>query len=107
MKKWQSAPCKAGNLIRFILTSLISVCFWASFFQISFETGSINWVNLRKAGYTGTIIALTAHAMSTDRAKCLDAGCDDYMTKPVDPKTLASMVSKYASDKELLSATGG
>ena len=49
---------------------------------------------LREAGYTGPIVALTAHAMKQDWRKCLDVGCDDYASKPIERKKLISLVAQ-------------
>ncbi len=46
------------------------------------------------------IIALTAYVMQGDRARCLEAGMNDYLPKPVDPAELAAVIEKWVIGKE-------
>lgn len=50
---------------------------------------------LRRQGYRGAIVALTAHAMSDERMKSIEAGCDDHLTKPLSTPRLLSTVEKH------------
>ena len=46
------------------------------------------------------VVALTAHAMSTDRQIALDAGCDGYLSKPVPPRSVLAEVVRWLGQPE-------
>jgi len=49
---------------------------------------------LRRMGYAGAIIALTADAMQGDMNRCIEAGCNDYLPKPIDKMTMLEKIAK-------------
>jgi signal transduction histidine kinase len=50
---------------------------------------------LRDAGYARPIIALSAHAMTEDRERCLACGCDAFASKPIDRRALVDLLAEY------------
>jgi CheY-like chemotaxis protein len=55
---------------------------------------------LREAGYTGPIVALTAHALPEERSRSLEAGCDDHLTKPVERSVLIENAARHVAGRK-------
>jgi CheY-like chemotaxis protein len=57
---------------------------------------------IRRKGFNAIpIVAMTAHAMKGDREKCLEAGMDDYITKPIKRETVFKMIEKWIFSKKM------
>jgi len=61
---------------------------------------------LRRMGVKTPIVALTARALRTDRAKCLMTGCNDYLAKPIDRTELLRVLQAYLVQDKAVSDNG-
>ncbi len=55
---------------------------------------------LHVKGVTTPVVAMTGRAMSDDKRKCIEAGCDAYIAKPIDRRELREVVSHYLAGRE-------
>ena len=55
---------------------------------------------LRAQGYDRPIVALTSHSMPGERERCLAAGCDEYMTKPIERLALLQVLTRFLPDSQ-------
>jgi len=56
---------------------------------------------LRQKGYLGTIIALTASVVAGEKERCIAAGMDDYLTKPINEELLIDVINSWIKEKPL------
>ena len=63
-------------------------------------TARIRQLELGHGGHHISIVAMTAHAMDGDRQRCLDAGMDDYLTKPVNQEQLLNVLARFGAPPE-------
>lgn len=65
--------------------------------QLPLIDGYSATTKLRQLGWNKPIIALTAHGLEHERTKCLNAGCDEYISKPVEPETLIEVCGRVCT----------
>ncbi len=63
--------------------------------QMPVMDGVTTTAQLRKMNYQGKIVALTANATKEDRQRCLQAGCDSFLSKPIDRDVFYAELAKY------------
>lgn len=64
--------------------------------QLEGRIGGLDVVKqLRERGFTTPIVAVTAYAMVGDRERCIEAGCDSYLSKPLPIAELVELVQAY------------
>lgn len=74
--------------------------------QLAGELNGLDVVrHLRDEGRTLPIVAVTAYAMVGDRERCLDAGCDAYMAKPLPVGELVETLKRYEMRVTIQKAT--
>jgi CheY-like chemotaxis protein len=60
---------------------------------------------LRAKAYRRPIVALTAGAMKGDRESCLEAGCDEYLSKPIDGRVLVEVLAQFVPHRTASAAS--
>lgn len=79
------AAVEAGSPFELILMDI----------QMPEMDGSDATAKLRSLGYEGPIVAITANSEYGERARCMKAGFDDYLTKPITRQALLTLVERY------------
>jgi CheY-like chemotaxis protein len=67
--------------------------------QMPVRDGYSTASELRDRGYAGAVIAVTAHARKEDELRCLDSGCDEYLSKPLERARLIEVVAHCTQDR--------